>query len=230
MTASEWAACADPEALLRTARQVVSDRKFRLFAAACWFHTWADQFPAARPVVELFVRYADGLIPAAEWPDRFAAAGGVYLGRHVRQLVWADALRVAVESAEFAARDVATRRAWEAVEIDAHAPIDRRAAQLNRRSRVRDRALADEQAAQAGLVREVLGYPFAPLDFAPWRTDTAVALARNMYDANDFGATPILADALQDAGCDREEVLNHCRGEGRHVRGCWVVDGVLGWT
>jgi hypothetical protein len=39
---------------------------------------------------------------------------------------------------------------------------------------------------------------------------------------------PILADALQDAGCDREEVLNHCRSAGPHVRGCWVVDLVLG--
>jgi hypothetical protein len=44
----------------------------------------------------------------------------------------------------------------------------------------------------------------------------------------DFSAMPILADALQDAGCDNDDVLNHCRGAGPHVRGCWVVDGVLG--
>ena len=78
------------------------------------------------------------------------------------------------------------------------------------------------------LLREVFGNPFEPVDFAPWRTDTAVALARQMYDGRDFGAMPILADALQDAGCDNDEVLRHCRGEGPHVRGCWVVDGVLG--
>ena len=76
------------------------------------------------------------------------------------------------------------------------------------------------------LVREVFGNPFRPIDFAPWRTDTAVALARQMYDARDFGAMPILADALQDAGCANEEVLSHCRGAGPHVRGCWVVDWV----
>ena len=59
---------------------------------------------------------------------------------------------------------------------------------------------------------------FRPVTFAPeWRTDTAVALARQMYESRDFSAMPILADALQDAGCDNDDVLNHCRGEGPHV-------------
>jgi hypothetical protein len=49
-----------------------------------------------------------------------------------------------------------------------------------------------------------------------------------MYESRDFSALPILADALQDAGCDDEDVLNHCRVERVHVRGCWVVDTVLG--
>jgi hypothetical protein len=48
-----------------------------------------------------------------------------------------------------------------------------------------------------------------------------------MYASRDFSAMPILADALQDAGCDSDDVLNHCRGEDSHVRGCWVVDLVL---
>ncbi|QJW95093.1 hypothetical protein FTUN_2619 [Frigoriglobus tundricola] len=61
-----------------------------------------------------------------------------------------------------------------------------------------------------------------------WRTDTAIALARQMYESRDFGAMPILADALQDAGCDNADILTHCRGPGPHVRGCWVVDLVLG--
>jgi hypothetical protein len=60
-----------------------------------------------------------------------------------------------------------------------------------------------------------------------WRTNTAVALARQMYDSRDFSAMPILADALQEAGCDNEDVLAHCRTQGEHVRGCWVVDWVL---
>jgi hypothetical protein len=85
----------------------------------------------------------------------------------------------------------------------------------------------DDQVVPA-LIREVFDNPFRPLDFAPWRSRTAVALARQAYTSRDFGALPILADALQDAGCVDEEVLAHCRGGGPHVRGCWVVDGVFG--
>jgi len=66
-----------------------------------------------------------------------------------------------------------------------------------------------------------------PFD-ANWKTSTAVALAKQMYDSRDFSAMPILADALQDAGCENGDVLDHCRGPGPHVRGCWVVDLVLG--
>ena len=77
---------------------------------------------------------------------------------------------------------------------------------------------------------DVFGYLFHDATFSPsWRTDTAIALARQMYESRDFGAMPILADALQDAGCDNEDVLSHCRDtKGTHVRGCWVVDMVLG--
>ena len=78
-------------------------------------------------------------------------------------------------------------------------------------------------------VHEIFGNPFRPIDFAPWRTGTAVTLARQMYESREFSAMPILADALQDAGCTNEDVLNHCRDANQvHVRGCWVVDGVLG--
>jgi len=81
-----------------------------------------------------------------------------------------------------------------------------------------------------GLLRDIFGNPFRPVSFDPnWRTSTAVALAKQMYDTRDFSAMPILADALQDAGCENEDVLAHCRAvNGVHVRGCWVVDLVLG--
>jgi hypothetical protein len=79
------------------------------------------------------------------------------------------------------------------------------------------------------IMRDVVGNPFRPVSFSPeWRTDTAVSLARTMYESRDFSAMPILADALQDAGCDDVTILEHCRGPGPHVRGCWVVDLVLG--
>jgi hypothetical protein len=82
----------------------------------------------------------------------------------------------------------------------------------------------------APLFRDICGNPFRPVIFDPaWRTDTAVSLARTMYESRDFSATPILADALQDAGCDNHDILNHCRDTSApHVRGCWVVDLVLG--
>ncbi|MBN9522395.1 hypothetical protein J0H58_28395 [bacterium] len=61
-----------------------------------------------------------------------------------------------------------------------------------------------------------------------WRTEAVIALARGMDAANDFRPMPVPADAPEDAGCDSAAVLEHCRGEGPHVRGCWVVDLVLG--
>ncbi len=81
---------------------------------------------------------------------------------------------------------------------------------------------------QAAIFKDIFGNPFRPVVFDPrWRTEAALALARTAYDSRNFSLLPILADALEDAGCDHPEVLNHCRGPGPHVRGCWVVDGVL---
>jgi hypothetical protein len=85
------------------------------------------------------------------------------------------------------------------------------------------------EAEHVALIRCVFGNPFHPVTFSSeWRTDTAVALARQMYEAREFSTMPILADALQDAGCANEDILNHCRAPGVHIRGCWVVDLVLG--
>jgi hypothetical protein len=82
------------------------------------------------------------------------------------------------------------------------------------------------------LVREVAGNPFRPARIDPawlsWNGETVVHIARSIYDERAFGRLPILADALEDAGCDDTDILNHCRGDGPHVRGCWVVDLLLG--
>jgi hypothetical protein len=94
-------------------------------------------------------------------------------------------------------------------------------------------AAAEQNRAMRAVVWEVGGNPFRPVKFQnEWRTDTAVSLAQSMYDSREFSAMPILADALQDAGCDSEDVLSHCRGHEpggalTHVRGCWVLDMVL---
>jgi hypothetical protein len=94
---------------------------------------------------------------------------------------------------------------------------------------VEKRSKSVEAAAQATLLRDIFGNPFRKVAFdKEWRTDTVVALARQMYESRDFSAMPILADALQEAGCENDDILSHCRGTGPHVRGCWVVDFVLG--
>ncbi len=87
----------------------------------------------------------------------------------------------------------------------------------------------DEEVAQTELLRDIFGNPFRPVTFDPaWRTEAAVGIAQAAYDSRKFGNLPILADALQDAGCDHPDILAHLRGPGPHVRGCWVVDLVLG--
>ena len=76
---------------------------------------------------------------------------------------------------------------------------------------------------------DIIGNPFRPITIDPrWLTSNVVDLARVIYDERAFEKMPILADALMDAGCDSEEIINHCRGDGPHVRGCWVVDLILG--
>lgn len=78
------------------------------------------------------------------------------------------------------------------------------------------------------LLRDIFGNPFRPVTLDPaWRTTNVVALAQAIYDERAFERMPILADALEEAGCTNGEMLNHCREPGEHVRGCWVVDMLL---
>jgi hypothetical protein len=79
------------------------------------------------------------------------------------------------------------------------------------------------------ILRDIFGNPFRPVAVDPsWLTSTVVALAEGIYQERAFDRLPILADALQDAGCDSDDVLSHCRSDGPHVRGCWVVDLLTG--
>jgi len=79
------------------------------------------------------------------------------------------------------------------------------------------------------IVRDIFGNPFRPVAFDPvWRTADTTGIAARMYDSREFAAMPILADALEEAGSTNADVLLHCREQGVHVRGCWVVDSVLG--
>lgn len=79
------------------------------------------------------------------------------------------------------------------------------------------------------LLHDIAGNPFRPVTFDPaWASGAVVGLATTMYESRDFAVMPILADALEDAGCENREVLDHCRGPGPHVRGCWAIDLILG--
>jgi hypothetical protein len=81
-----------------------------------------------------------------------------------------------------------------------------------------------------GMIRDAYGprlFRSVPVDSA-WLTSNVVALARGIYTDRAFDRLPILADALEDAGCTDADILAHCRGGGEHVRGCWVVDLLTG--
>lgn len=79
------------------------------------------------------------------------------------------------------------------------------------------------------LAREIFRNPFCPFPRdASWFSPTAVAIAQGIYDDKAFDRLPILADALQDAGCENDDILNHLRSDGPHVKGCWALDLVLG--
>jgi hypothetical protein len=81
----------------------------------------------------------------------------------------------------------------------------------------------------AGVIRCVFGNPFRAVSVDPgWLSSDVVALARGAYQDHAFDRLPVLADALQDAGCDNADLLGHLRGPGPHVRGCWALDLVLG--
>jgi hypothetical protein len=79
------------------------------------------------------------------------------------------------------------------------------------------------------ILRDIFDNSFRPITIDPrWLTSTVIDLAQAIYDERAFDRMPILADALMDAGCDNQEMIAHCRGDGPHVRGCWVVDLLLG--
>ncbi|MBN9118244.1 MAG: hypothetical protein J0I06_03635 [Planctomycetes bacterium] len=76
----------------------------------------------------------------------------------------------------------------------------------------------------------MFGNPFRPAPADPeWLTPIVVSLADGIYDERAFDRMPILADALQDAGCTNDDILSHCRDTSlTHVRGCWVIDLLTG--
>ena len=199
MTEAEWLTGTEPDPMLAFLWRKASDRKLRLFACGCCRELWESlEDERSRNAVATAEHYADGI-----------ATDGTRRGaRHAAQVARSEASRAARQIAR-AAYEATHHDAWEAAHY-AH---------------VYCHTLG--LAYQADLLRDIFGNPFGPVAFSPdWRTDTALSLARQMYASREFGAMPILADAIQDAGCDNDDILNHCRSAGPHARGCWVIDAL----
>jgi hypothetical protein len=228
MTESDWATCTHPAAMLSFLRdRGASERKLRLFAVACCrrvLHMMADL--RCRHAVEVAEAFADG------------SAGDGERGAAMREANQAalDALQVHLGS-EFAtsprfvlAANAATSACGTPGEFATNAVRGILGAcwKIARDPESALGGLDHERAAECITIRDIFGDPFKPTPFAPsWRTDTVVTLARQQYETRDFSLMPIMGDALQDAGCEEESILNHCRSPGVHVRGCFVVDLVL---
>jgi hypothetical protein len=213
MTEAEWLTCEDPRAMIWFASSRLSERIVRGFAVlACRSGPTLGAHENLELAVDTIERMLDGVVPTTEVRT---AVEAIEWGRW-EMCESLNHLATAIHEA-FQPEPPWEEAAMHVIDsLGSVYPL----IELGGRE--------DEgYSAQCSILRELI--PFRPITFSPdWRTDTALALARQMYESRDFSAMPILADALQDAGCDSEDVLSHCREPGPHVRGCWVVDAVLG--
>jgi hypothetical protein len=227
MTETEWLACTDPRPMIGFLGDRPSTRKLRLFACACCRTQWDRiEDEDVRKAIEAAERYADGLIrdsTVTNWYRRAARARnrvrGVDFIRH-------DLYQAVIEAAlpdQYRGRVALAY--WYVTHAMAHA---------NTSSLVPTWNAAREQAATTfpPYLREIIGNPFRETEvdsaWLAWNDGTIPRLAQAIYDERAHDRLPILGDALEDAGCTDAEILSHCRGAGPHVRGCWVVDLLLG--
>ena len=208
MTETEWLETNDTQEMVPVIA-THSERRLRLLACAVCasFEKYiSDQ--RAREAVEASCLYADGLISADEFESASAAASDAYT----------EAFRADIQPARSVALYACELAATAGIEDWHLQDIFRAGGELTSDSDV------------AFWIREIVGNPFRDAECADeWRTDTVLAVARRAYDAREFGALPVLADALQDAGCDSADLLDHLRDpHAEHVRGCWALDLVLG--
>jgi hypothetical protein len=253
MTESEWDACTDPRRMLRfligtDAPRVedveafpdckTSDRKLRLFACHCFArirHLLSS--PLAEGAVKMAAQFAEGAATAEElqradahlrealdaleggWRASHGAERTALLPRHEALALAFQATRPAAPTAAYYASSNAYLAAA-AITNPGAAPYDRN---------FHARQVAEERA-QTDLLRELIGPTlFRPVAIdAAWPVGSVVKIAQAIYEEKRFDNMGILADALEEAGCDNAVFLSHCRGKGPHVRGCWALDVLLG--
>lgn len=242
VTESEWLSSTDPQAMLSFLRDrgSVSERKLRLFAVACCRDVLdiIDELEEAgiglgRPAVMAAERLVDGHATPAEVLQGVDDYVGLIDSGSSRDSQLLGGALPALARPAWDAAILASRHTNRARYREAESRGMRRRGERGLPS---EESTAEAVAAAAPIparhcafVRDIFGNPLAPVTFLPeWRTEAVVALARGIYEDRVFEILPVLADALEDAGCADPDVLGHCRGPNAHVRGCWVVDAVLG--
>jgi hypothetical protein len=242
VTEAEWLACRTPKSMLdwlveRSGEERLHSytRKLRLWACACVRRCWellGDE--SGRKAVVVAERFADGLADEQELDAARATveaavqtmpAGppGHWARYYSRETPASLVSRGMHPEAMWAAGEAGNLAGYYAGNPDVPHPVAAPEATAARFT---------EAAAHCALLREVIGNPFRPVRPNPswlsWNDGVAVKLARVIYEERRFADLPILADALEDAGCTDADILGHCRSGGEHVRGCWVVDLLLG--
>jgi hypothetical protein len=218
MTEQEWLACTDPQEMLEFLRGKMSDRKLRLFTCAYCRHILEEN-----KAVQVAERFADGLATNAE-------------RKHSRK----DAVKAAVSNQLAGQGGINTLMTVAASAIASilcpPKRIDLECGSLPRAlvaavRVVNAQASNDLQQAQVMLLRDNIGNPFPPVSLDPaclaWNGGSIPKLAQAIYEQRAFDRLPVLADALEEAGCTCADILAHCRGPGPHVLGCWAVDLIL---
>jgi hypothetical protein len=260
MTVEEWLTCTDVDALLDFVAGRLSERKLRLYACARCRRVWdllTD--PRSRDAVEAAEWFADRLVSADDLAAAFVAANGVS-GERARHAVeafnaWSLAVQhrwaprpgedVAWAEEEFrrleAEWSTAAAATWAASATGA-LRWDESARWVFRgfpeRSRIAS-VLADPPRLPFAdephtLLRDLAGNPFHPPTVRPewlaWNGGAVGRIARTIYDERRFDDLPVLADALEEAGCASPNFLLHCRRPAQHVPGCWLLDALLAFS
>jgi hypothetical protein len=224
MTEEEWLTYATGERLVNQTWVHGRERKLRLFGVACGRRCWPLLEDRDRRSVEVVERFVEGLCSAAV----LAAAHERATSDVVRSVT---VPRPKTDSCRRDMRDAARA----AVEMICHGPTWE-AAPISERQAVAVPLRDAEKLAHADLLRCIFGNPFRPVVADPaWQSAPLLGLAQAAYDERhlpvgelDPERLAVLSDALEDAGCTEAAILGHLRAPGPHVRGCWVIDLLLG--
>lgn len=235
MTEAQWLVKGNPRELLSFIGDRISQRKLRLFACACCSRIWPRLADVSQKAILMAEMYADGEVTSYELNDAHQAAFDLAtqeINAWQKQTRFMRRPPGPMEAALAAARVVELPLGLDAV-FDVTSNAGLVSGDWHGPSELRGRYTPQpEEGKQAHLLRDIVGNPFRSVAVAEswlrWNDGTVPKIAQTIYDKSHFTDLPILADALEDAGCDNDDILRHCREPAEHVRGCWAVDLLLG--